>query len=231
MSPPGEERTDDAGAHGHEDAPNVEHALRAGAAVFNAGHHLAAHDPWEAAWLPLDEGADERLLHGLIQTAAATHHARDGNAEGATTLAASARDYLDGLDGHRGVGLGAVHEWLDALAAEPLVGAGRDPPRLRIDGRALAPGDLEFPAASVAAPVVAAARGDDATADLLERAARFGQEDLADGETASPFVTLLLEYLDPDRPDGPPLGRLRDHVQRREHRDRDVAGLFDTDEE
>jgi hypothetical protein len=79
--------------------------------------------------------------------------------------------------------------------------------------------------------VIAGARGDDAAADLLERAARFGRADLADGETASPFVTLPLEYLDPNRPDGPPLGRLRDHVQRREHRDRDVAGLFDTGEE
>jgi hypothetical protein len=231
VTPDGEERTDDAGAHGHEDAPDVAPALRAGVAVFNAGYYLAAHDPWEAAWLPLDEGPDERLLHGLIQTTAATHHARDGNAEGATTLAASARDYLDGLDGHRGVDLGPVHAWLDALAAEPLATAERDPPRLHVDGRALEPRDLEFPAASVAAPVIAAGRGDDAAADLLERAARFGRSDLADGETASPFVTLPLEYLDPDRPDGPPLGRLRDHVQRREHRDRDVAGLFDSSDE
>ncbi|WP_276259746.1 DUF309 domain-containing protein [Haloglomus litoreum] len=212
-----------------DDAPDVEAHLHAGVAVFNAGAYLAAHDPWEAAWLHLDDGPDERLLHGLIQVAAGTHHARTGNAEGATTLAASARDYLSGLDGHRGVALGPVHEWLDAMAADPLAAGERDPPRIEVDGVALGPGDLEFPAAAVAGPELAEARGDEAAADLLRRAAAFGHADLADGKTTSPFVTLTLEVLDPGRPDGPPLGRLRDHVQRREQRENDVAGLFDPD--
>jgi hypothetical protein len=221
--------TDDGG--GPADAPDVEVHLRAGAAVFNAGAYLAAHDPWEAAWLDLDGGPDERLLHGLIQVAAGTHHARTGNAEGATTLAASARDYLDGLDGHRGVALGPVREWLGAVLDDPLAAGEHDPPWIRVDGVALGPGDLEFPAAAVAGPELAAARGNDEAADLLRRAAAFGHADLADGETGSPFVMLTLEVLDPDRPDGPPLGRLRDHVQRREQRENDVAGLFETDGE
>ncbi|MFB6205313.1 MAG: DUF309 domain-containing protein [Haloglomus sp.] len=216
---------------GSTDVSDVETHLRAGAAVFNAGEYLAAHDPWEAAWLDLEAGPDERLLHGLIQVAAGTHHARTGNEEGATTLAVSARDYLDGLDGHRGVALAPVHDWLDAVAADPIAAGARDPPRIRIDGVALEPGDLEFPAASVAAPELAEAHGDDETADLLRRAATFGHADLADGRSTTPFVTLLLEYLDPDRPDGPPLGRLRDHVQRREQRDADVTGLFEPDDD
>ena len=210
--------------------PGLSDRLRAGAALFNAGHHLAAHDPWEAAWLPLESGPDERLFHGLIQTAAATHHAPD-NVEGATTLATGARDYLDGLDGHRGVALAPVHDWLDALAADPGVVRERNPPELRVGGVVVTPGDLEFPAASVAAPHLAAARGEDAAADLLERAAAFGRADLADGETTSPFVTLVLEVLDPERPDAMPLSRLRDHVQRREQRVQDVSGLFETDGE
>jgi hypothetical protein len=211
------------------DGPDTAAGLHAGVAVFNAGHHLAAHDPWEAVWLDLDAGPDERLLHGLIQVAAATHHARTGNAEGATTLATSARDYLDGADGHRGVDLGPVQPWLDTLATDPLAAAERDPPRLHVDGIALGPGDLEYPAASLAAPELATARGDADGADVLERAAAFGHADLADGQTDSPFVTLTLEYLDPDRPTGLPLSRLRDHVRRREHREQDVAGLFDPD--
>jgi hypothetical protein len=212
-------------------SPDLAAHLRAGVAVFNTGAYLAAHDPWEAAWLPLDEGSDERLLHGLIQVAAGTHHARTGNVEGATTLAASARDYLSGLDGHRGVDLGPVRDWLDAVATDPAAAGERDPPLIGVDGVALDPGDLEFPAASVAAPHLAAARGDEETADLLRRAADYGRADLADGKTESPFVMLTQEFLDPDRPDGPPLGRLRGHVRRREQRDADVAGLFDPGED
>ena len=120
--------------------------------------------------------------------------------------------------------------WGDALAADPGVIRERDPPELRVGGAVVTPGDLEFPAASVAAPHLAAARGEDAAADLLERAAAFGRADLADGETTSPFVTLVLEVLDPERPDAMPLSRLRDHVQRREQRVQDVSGLFDADE-
>jgi hypothetical protein len=212
-------------------APGLVAHLRAGAAVFNAGASLAAHDPWEHAWLDLDDGPDERLLHGLIQVAASTHHARERNWDGATTLAASARNYLAGLDGHRGVDLAPVEAWLAALATDPEVIERRAPPEIRVDGVALTPDGLEFPAASIAAPELAAARGDEETAALLDRAADFGRADLAAGKTASPFVTLLLDYLDPDRPAGPVLTRLQDHVDRRSHREADVAGLFDTDDD
>ncbi|OYR86799.1 hypothetical protein DJ71_05845, partial [Halorubrum sp. E3] len=68
----------DFGSDAADAGPPVPDALRAGAALFNEGYVLAAHDPWEAAWLPLEDGPDERLLHGLIAAAAATHHA-DGH--------------------------------------------------------------------------------------------------------------------------------------------------------
>ena len=32
--------------------------LRAGAALFNAGHYLAAHEPWEERWLQDPRDAD-----------------------------------------------------------------------------------------------------------------------------------------------------------------------------
>lgn len=211
-------------------APGLVAHLRAGAAIFNAGAYLAAHDPWEHAWLDLEDGPDERLLHGLIQVAASTHHARERNWDGVTTLAASAREYLAGLDGHRGVDLAPIEAWLTALATDPAVIERRAPPAIRIDGVVLMPDGLEFPAASIAAPELAAARGDGETAGLLERAADFGHADLDAGKTASPFVTLLLDYLDPDRPTGPVLTRLQDHADRRGQREADVAGLFDTDD-
>jgi len=40
------------------DPTDIAVALRAGAALFNEGYVLAAHDPWEAAWLPLEAGGD-----------------------------------------------------------------------------------------------------------------------------------------------------------------------------
>jgi len=60
------EDTDDDGHAGDEGTiPTVPAALRAGAALFK-GYVRPAHDPWEAAWLLLAEGSDERLLHGLM---------------------------------------------------------------------------------------------------------------------------------------------------------------------
>ncbi|WP_418283803.1 DUF309 domain-containing protein [Halorubrum sp. DTA46] len=122
------DRTDVRDTHTRDpDAPSVASALLAGAALYNEGHVLAAHDPWEAAWLPLDSGTDrsideplnepfdepldesldeslgdaeatdERLLHGLIAFVAATHHARSRNWTGATGCAENAVEHLAGL--------------------------------------------------------------------------------------------------------------------------------------
>jgi len=93
----GDERADDGHVGDEGTVPTVPAALRAGAALFNEGYVLAAHDPWEAAWLPLAEGPDERLLHGLIAAAAATHHAGARNWSGAVGCAGNAVEYLDGV--------------------------------------------------------------------------------------------------------------------------------------
>ena len=196
--------------------------LRAGAAVYEAGEYHAAHDAWEAVWLDLDPGADHRLLQGLIQLTAAVHHARNGNAAGATGLAGSARDYLDGLgESHRGVALGPVRAYLRDLATDP---DGWEPPvDLRIDGEAVTVEDLRIDALGVAAGAVAEAFGDEEEA-LVADAARYARSDL-DGSPTSPLIGLLVAYVrGEERPTV--RARLQGHVERRRGRERDVEGLF-----
>ena len=71
--------------------------LRAYAAVFNADHYHAAHDALEPRYREAT-GEERDLLQGLIQYAAAAHHVHGGNRDGATGLAVSALEYLDGVD-------------------------------------------------------------------------------------------------------------------------------------
>jgi hypothetical protein len=198
--------------------------LRAGVAVYNAGHYHASHDAWEAWWLDLPDGDDERFLHGLIQFTAAVHHAHDRNWAGATGLAGSAQGYLDPLpDDYHGVNLAAVRGWLAALERDPESIERAPPLPLELDGVALLPEELEFPAAAIAAPMLAP---DEETEALLERAADYGRADIEAGKTGSPFVSFLLAFLEGD--DRPVvLQRLREHVERRGHRESDVEGLFD----
>lgn len=201
--------------------------LRAGVAVFDAGHYHAAHDAWEPAYLTAD-GEERDFLQGLIQYTAAAHHAARGNLEGATGLAASALTYLDGVDA-RGVDLGPVRKWLRACRDD--AGGIGQPPPLELDGERPELGDLEYPAAAVAAPLVAGATGYDA--DLLERGAEYALADVAAEEVGSPFVTLVRDFLEesdePDEPDrrGIVVQRLNQHVQRRQSREADVEGLFE----
>jgi hypothetical protein len=204
----------------------MEAHLRAGLAIYNGGRHHAAHDAWEERWLALEDGPDERFLHGLIQVTDAVHHAREGNWAGATGLAGSARGYLDGLgDTHRGVALAPVRGYLTTLERDPEVVERRPPVALVHDGERVRPADLDFDATAVAAGVLAAADGFDT--GTVERAAEYGRGDLDDGRTASPFVTLLFDFVrEPDRR-GIVFQRLSEHVRRRRSREEDVAGLFE----
>jgi hypothetical protein len=200
--------------------------LRAGAAVYNAvresGPVRPAHDPFEAAWLDLPEGtADERLLHGLVQLVAALHHARRGNDEGATGLAASGGEYLAGLDGHRGVNAGEVRAFLGALAAGD---ADLDhPPALVVGGAEPALADLAGdPAAALrAARPLADALGYDA--DPVALGVNYAREELPDGGR---FLRLLLDFVADDANRRTVHRRLADHVARRRRREEDVEGLF-----
>lgn len=202
-------------------------ALRAGVALYDEGRFHAAHDPWEAAWLRVRETApdDADLLQGLIQTTAAVFHARAGNDEGARGLATSAREYLADLPvDYRGVNLGDVRAFLPSLEREPAA-AGSDPPLLRVDERALALSDLEFPAASVAAVALAEDEGLDEL--VVERAVGYARTDLERSPT-SPFVVAVLAFVaGTGAPRSVAHDRLRQRVEERDAREEDVAGLFD----
>jgi len=202
-------------------------ALRAGIALHNAGEHHAAHDPWEAVWLDLETGTDdERLLHGLIQFVGTIHHATTRNWSGATGLAASAHDYLAGLDpSYHGVDVDAARRALATLSADPEVIDRRRPPPLRHEGRVLGLGDLDFEAIAAAAPALSAEYGYDETA--VDSAVVYAREEVADGERTL-FTGMLFEFVTAEEPQRALVARRLDrHVDRRDREYDDVAGLFD----
>ncbi|EMA60798.1 DUF309 domain-containing protein [Halorubrum lipolyticum] len=214
----------DLGSDAVDAEPSVPAALRAGAALFNEGHVLAAHDPWEAAWLPLAAGTDERLLHGLIAAAAATHHAGTRNWSGATGCAGNAVEYLGGVGpATRRVDIEPVRDWCRRLAADPETIERAVPPTVRIGDAAPRFGDLDLEAALLAAPALAdaLAPGDEET---FQTATRLAREERGTGRTR--FAELLFAFL--RTPDARPqvAARLADHVELAERRRRDVDDLF-----
>ncbi len=206
--------------------------LRAGVVLYDAGEFHAAHDPWEAHWLALaedpdtpDDGPERRFFQGLVQTTAAVHHARRGNWNGATGLARGALGYLDDLgDTYRGVALVPVRSYLGTLAADPEVAERGSPAGLLVEGRALAAADLSFEALVLAVRALVEEHGYDET--VTERAVEFARADLDGGTAASPFIALLYDFV-AGRNRALVFQRLREHVDRRDHRESDVAGLFD----
>ncbi|QSX01022.1 DUF309 domain-containing protein [Haloterrigena alkaliphila] len=200
--------------------------LRAGAAIYNAGHYHAAHDAWEAHWLDLEAGTDdERLLHGLIQFTAAVHHARERNWEGAVGLADSALEYLDGLPpNYRDVRLSPVRSFLEALAADPELVERRPPVRLEHEGEVPTLADIGFAPTAIAATVLAGELGYDA--EPIEQARAYARSDLEAGDDGSLFISLLFDFVREDDHRGIVYQRLTDHVGRREARESDVEGLF-----
>ena len=216
---------DDAGS---DSADEIDVALAAGAALFNEGYVLAAHDPWEEAWLPLDAdgdaAADERLLHGLIAAAAATHHARSRNWSGAAGCAGNAVEYLGAVDATaRGVGVEPVREWCRRLAADPEAIERAAPPTIRIGDSTPGFEDLELPAALLAAPVLAG-EIDSGTEATLERAADLARDERGTARTT--VTELLFAFLrDPEtRPQV--AARLADRVELADRKRRDVDDLF-----
>ncbi len=65
--------------------PPGEPRLLEGARLFNAGAFFESHEAWESLWHEV-EGEERELLQGLIQLAAAYHHAHQGNDTGARYL-------------------------------------------------------------------------------------------------------------------------------------------------
>ena len=200
-------------------------ALRAGIAVYNAGYYHAAHDAWEEEWLELDDGPDERLLHGLIQFTAAVHHAHKRNWAGAVGLCESSGGYLADLPAdYRGVNVAAVRTYVAALGRDPELVERAAPLRLELDGEALELGDLDPPAAVAAAVVLGEELGYDE--ETFELGAAYARQGLAEGEL-NEFGVLLCDFLTEGEQRALVATRLGQHVQRRRRREDDVSGLFD----
>jgi hypothetical protein len=204
----------------------MEAELRAGIAVYNAGYYHAAHDAWEARWLDLPDGDDERFLHGLIQFTAAVYHARNRNWSGATGLAESARAYLADLPAdYRAVNVDTVRTSLAALERDPERIERGPPPRLTYASEALALPDLDFESTAVAAELLAAELGYDE--QPMDRAVEFARTDLAAGEPQSRFIRLVSEFVRESTHRGVVFQRLASNVEARQAREDDVKGLFE----
>ncbi|MWG32989.1 DUF309 domain-containing protein [Halomarina oriensis] len=214
----------------------TERYLRAGLALYTAGEYHAAHDPWEHRWLELGaddaetggaDSPDRRLLQGLIQTAAAIHHARTGNWEGASGLAESARGYLGGLGAtHRDVSLDPVRTFLATVAVTPEAAERDDPVAIDFDGTPVDAATEGFE--TVALCVEALVEEYDLDEATVGRAIEYGRADLDDGRASSPFVSLLVDLVGGGNR-ALVVKRLGDHVDRREHRESGVEGLFDVE--
>ena len=67
-------------------SPEQHEHFRQGVALFNKGKHWHAHESWEAAWLPMGEGASDNaeiIIRALIQVASGIHLKRTGRYKGA----------------------------------------------------------------------------------------------------------------------------------------------------
>jgi len=195
-------------------------ALRAGAAVFDAGYYHAAHDVWEDAWLDA-EGGDAALLQGLIQYAAAVHHARERNWEGCVGLSESARDYLADAN-PRGVNVPELRTYLAALATDPERVEREPPASIRVDGDRVGFEELSADEALAAAPALADELGD----ETVELGVEYAREDIAAGDETSVFVRFAIDFVTDPAHRAVIAQRLSEHADRRRRREEDVEGLF-----
>lgn len=76
-----------------------------GVELFNQRRFFECHEVWEEVWKP-SEGETRRLYQGLIQAAAALHHAGRGNRAGALSLWSKAKVKLElSPSQHRGLSI------------------------------------------------------------------------------------------------------------------------------
>ena len=93
-----------------------------GLAHFNAQEFFEAHEVWEEVWLV--EGEPEKtFLQGIIQIAAAFHHYRRGNSDGAETLLAAGIVKLARFPAnHRGLAIdelrNAAKQWARSIGEQ-----------------------------------------------------------------------------------------------------------------
>lgn len=93
-----------------------------GIRLFNAGAYWEAHETWEEPWRAA-RGEEARFYQGLIQTAAACHHAQRNNRHGAAQLSRLALEKLEGLGPvFHTVDLAGLRSLLQELAARAAEG-------------------------------------------------------------------------------------------------------------
>ncbi|GAA0519139.1 hypothetical protein SAMN04488066_12245 [Halorubrum aquaticum] len=227
-------------------------AIEAGAALYNAGHVLAARGLWESTRGALTDRdgpgldrrepntdadgddtkhGDDRLLRGLAVVATATDHARDGDRSEAADHGGRAVSLLEGIDeGYRGIAVEPMRERCRRLVADPGAAditsetAATEPPPIRVHGVAVGFEDLDLAATLSAAPALATAvdAGDEGT---LSAAARLAREERGTGRTQ--VTELVFAFL--RRPEARPqiAARIADHVDLDRREQRDVSGLFE----
>jgi len=102
-----------------------------GFALFNAGKFFEAHEAWEEVWLA-EEEPEKTFLQGLIQVAAAFHHAQRGNARGKESLLKAGLAKLSQFPAnHSGIAVAELCEgcrqWTALAGSNKGVGAKRFP--------------------------------------------------------------------------------------------------------
>jgi uncharacterized protein len=105
---------------------------------FNAREFFEAHEVWEEVWLVEDE-PEKTFLQGIIQIAAAFHHYRRGNTDGAELLLANGIVKITRFPAdHRGLAIFDLREeaklWARALGEMQRPGDERLPAIRSVDG-------------------------------------------------------------------------------------------------
>jgi uncharacterized protein len=106
---------------------------------FNAREFFEAHEVWEEVWL-VEAEPEKTFLQGIIQVAAAFHHYRRGNSDGAETLLAAGIVKITRFPAnHRGLAIQELREeaklWARALGEMRRPGDQRLPAIRRLDDR------------------------------------------------------------------------------------------------
>ena len=202
-------------------ADELDSAVQAGVAIFNAGGHHEAHDAWEERWLTLDRGIDdERFLHGLIQYTAAVYHATRGNDAGAVGLGRRARGYLAGFPAtYRRVAIRPLHHRLAAISVDPGIVGRRGVAPIQYEGQPIGVTDLDWPAIAIAARVLADAMDQWDERTLQSACERAGSDDR--------FRSLVRDFVVERKHRQLIYDRLVAHLDRERAIDDDVAELFD----
>jgi predicted metal-dependent hydrolase len=119
--------------------------LAEGLRCYCAEEFFPAHEHWEAVWLKLPE-PEKTFLQALIQVAAAFHHLRRGNRQGAESLLRRAERRMEPLpEVFGGIAVEPLHrqieERLSALEVRGMPWQNLAPPQIRPVGTRSSDGD------------------------------------------------------------------------------------------